>query len=195
MKKILVIITLTCSLIFSGSSLFAQDYQVDESLSSISLNGTSSLHDWHMRASSFTGLFNLKTQEGELVLKSVKIKVKSSDITSSKNIMNRKAADALKTEKYPWIIFEMTKVESLNFSKGKLSGSIKGNLSIAGVTREVTFPFTGFRTADNSVISAEGSIKLKMTDYGVEPPEALLGKVETDDLFVLNYKVTLKKEN
>jgi hypothetical protein len=34
----------------------------------------------------------------------------------------------------------------------------------------------------------EGSQKIKMTDYGVAPPTALLGVLKTDDDIVLSFK-------
>jgi hypothetical protein len=34
----------------------------------------------------------------------------------------------------------------------------------------------------------EGSQKIKMTDYGVSPPTALLGVLKTDNDIVLNFK-------
>jgi len=195
MKKIILVIALLTGWILGTNLLLAQQYIMDDSQSKISLSGTSSLHDWNMRAVTFSADFDVMTNEQDMSVSDVTVRIKTADIKSSKNIMNRKAEDALKVEEYPWIIFDMTEVNSFQTDGRKISGEIVGNLTIAGVTKQVVLPFSGYRTSDNGVLSVEGSIKLDMTDYGIVPPVALLGQVETDDDVDLDYKVTVKKVN
>jgi polyisoprenoid-binding protein YceI len=194
MKKIIVILSLITGWFFGGV-LIAQEYVIDKSLSSINMSGTSTLHDWHMRAATFKTSFDVKTNGNDITVSDVNVRVKTGDITSSKNIMNNKAADALEAEDHPWIVFDMLDVKGMDVEKSNLSGTISGNLTIAGVTRQVDLPFSGLRTSDNRVLSVEGTINLNMTDYDIEPPVALLGRVETDEMVKLDYKVTLKKAN
>lgn len=194
MKNIIVIVCLIAGWFFGGV-LIAQEYKIDKSLSSIDMSGTSSLHDWHMRAGTFKTSFDVEVDRNDISVSGVDVRVKTGDITSSKNIMNRKAADALKTEDHPWIVFDMIGVKAMDVEKRKFSGTITGSLTIAGVTRQVDLPFTGLRTSDNRVLSVEGGINLDMTDYDIDPPVALLGRVETDEMVKLDYKVTLKKIN
>ncbi|MEQ8807891.1 MAG: YceI family protein, partial [Imperialibacter sp.] len=56
----------------------------------------------------------------------------------------------------------------------------KGNLTIAGKTNAVTLPVAGKRDA-NGKYSFEGSYKLNMKDYDMEPPTAMFGQIVTGE--------------
>ena len=60
--------------------------------------------------------------------------------------MDSKTHDALKANKYPTITFHMKSVNSLVSTGDTINGSLNGDVTIAGVTRNITLPFTGHFT-------------------------------------------------
>jgi hypothetical protein len=55
------------------------------------------------------------------------------------------------------------------------------------VTKEIELSLRP-ETDDNG-IKLEGSYSLKMTDYGVDPPKALLGAIKTDNEVTINFSL------
>ena len=65
-----------------------------------------------------------------------------------------------------------------------------GDLTIAGKTNKVDLPFT--LTVSDGKAVLEGKIPLKMTDFGIEPPKALLGTIKTGDEIEVHYNTVWK---
>ena len=84
------------------------------------------------------------------------------------------APDQLDAAKYPTISFKSTKCEGTG-------GSIKvmGNFTLRGVSKPVTVPMT--LSADGAKFTAKGTLKLKGSDFGMKPFEALLGQLKNAD--------------
>jgi polyisoprenoid-binding protein YceI len=78
-----------------------------------------------------------------------------------------RSADFFDAETYPTISFKSTKV----VAKGKNQFAVTGNLTIRGVTKEVTLPVTStdFITAPGGVekVGFEVGLKINRKDYGV----------------------------
>ncbi|MCB0855839.1 MAG: YceI family protein, partial [Bacteroidetes bacterium] len=61
----------------------------------------------------------------------------------------------------------------------------KGQLTIAGVTKTITLN-ADCKVSDNGQITCTGSKKIKMSDYGIDPPTAMFGTIKTgDDLTIV----------
>lgn len=160
----------------------------------IKLKGTSSLHDWEMDAPSTTGkaqfIFN---PNGELVsIKSLSFTLQVTDLKSDKSGLDQKAYEALKSDKYKEIRYQLT---SSTISPAKESYLIKskGNLTVSGVTKEIHMDVRCVRNEDGTVTS-KGSYQLNMTDYQVEPPSFMWGAMKTGDAITLDFIVVYEKE-
>ncbi len=124
----------------------------------VSVDGTSPMHNWTMNAS--TGTFSATVSGNTLT--NIKFSVPTKSLKSTKGkMMDNKAHGALKADKAPQINFT---AKSVNVGKGTLSGS----LSIAGVTKNVSFPATVVKNGSSYTIS--GTDQLKMSDFGMETP-------------------------
>ncbi|MEP1791697.1 YceI family protein, partial [Reichenbachiella sp.] len=66
----------------------------------------------------------------------------------------------------------------------------KGELLIAGKSNEIPVRLTINNT---SKLSVSGSIKIKMTDYGITPPTAVFGTIKTGDDITIQFDFTLIK--
>ena len=93
---------------------------------------------------------------------------------------------ALKADDTPEISYILGTFEVVP-SAAKDSFTVKavGALTIAGTEKTVNMDVTAARQADGSIL-AEGALPLLMTDFGVNPPRALLGTLRTDN------KITVK---
>jgi polyisoprenoid-binding protein YceI len=154
--------------------------------SSLLITGTSSLHNWEEKAEKFDVTLQLKTAGKELtgIEKAVFI-CKSSSVTSENSIMTGKTHDALLVGKYPEITFKMVSVENLTSQNGAFSGTLTGDISLAGVTRHINISFTG-NLAGNR-ISIKGSKLLNLSDFKIKPPTAMLGTLKTGDQVTVSF--------
>jgi polyisoprenoid-binding protein YceI len=169
-----------------GMALAAQHAGTPQAAQLI-LRGTSNLHDWESKATQVTiqGQFNqangsFQGVEGLVVTVPVK------SIKSEKGkTMDGKTYDALLADAHPNIVFTATKV-----SVSGAAISATGNLRIAGKTQPATLKAQWKAIADGVQIS--GSYALKMTDFGISPPTALMGTMKTGDAVTLEYSFLLK---
>lgn len=140
------------------------------------VDGTSTVHDWTVNVERVTGtLF----QNGSKI-DSVKITVPVSSMKSGKSGMDDKVYEALKSNRHPNITISG---HNIDLSKG--SAVVQANVTIAGTTK--TVPVTVTRAVAGSVASYTGSVNLKMTDFNVAPPTAMLGAIKAGDAIKLRF--------
>ncbi|MFD2550985.1 YceI family protein [Bizionia sediminis] len=164
----------------------AQELKLQNNQSSLTIAGTSNLHDWTIDAEKQAGFLvfnNLET--GDLEKCAITIDVKG--LESGKNAMNKNTYEALNYDDYKTITFNLTTVNETT-SKGNNVYLVrtKGHLFIAGVKKEIDLDLT--MTILGHQVTLEGEKPLKMTDYNVEPPKALFGTVKTGDEVVISFK-------
>ncbi|MGC9354959.1 MAG: YceI family protein [Mariniphaga sp.] len=172
----------------------AQEYfKLQSDNSKLVIEGTSSIHDWEMEADDFRAETLLKIDENSISeISKIEFKTPVSGLKSGKGIMDNKAHDALKKKKYPEIKFGLN-----NSSKVNISGSnatLTGLLTIAGKSKEVNL------TADLEVENQEkflvsGSVPVKMSDFGIEPPTAMMGAMKTGDEVVVKFNLEFQKSD
>jgi polyisoprenoid-binding protein YceI len=80
----------------------------------------------------------------------------------------------------------------LNARGGNYDINTTGYLTIAGTTNKIDLYALGKVGSDGS-ITFSGSKKLKMTDYKIKPPTALMGTMTTGDEIEIVFQVTLKQ--
>lgn len=83
-------------------------------------------------------------------------------------------AGQLNASAYPNITFKSTKCEGTGNAI-----KVTGNFTLHGTSKTVTVPMT--LSADGSAFTAKGTFKLKGSDYGMKPFEALLGQLKNSD--------------
>lgn len=157
------------TLVFSQSA-FTQ--KINQQSVNVTVNGTSSLHDWEMtsKAAIFTGTVNGNTISNA----TFSIPVKNLKSTKGK-MMDNKAYSALNADKAPNITFVAT---SLPIG-GK--ANIAGKLSIAGTSKNITLPVTVVKKGNAYSIS--GTEIIKMSDFGMSRP-GFMGVKTGDDVTV-----------
>lgn len=166
-------------------------YTLNEKNSNLTVSGTSSLHDWEMEATGFSAETGLKL-EGNAVseIQYVNFTAPVSGLKSDKNIMKNKARDALKEKEFPQIKFTMKENGPHAVSGG--NANITGMLNLAGKTKEIKAP-VDFTILSDRQFSVSGKVRLKMSDFGIDPPTAILGTIKTDDEVEVNYDLEFTK--
>lgn len=167
--------------------------------------GTSSIHDWEVVTKEIVGTLKIPAPKGEngaLELKSglpvtAQVSVRSESLESGKGGMDKKMYKALETKKHKatsFVLDSLELAETQSPSSSEKPGSIdveaKGKLTITGETRWVKFPATIAWDAAGKSVTVTGKVDLRMTDFGVEPPTALLGTIKTGDAITVSFKWT-----
>lgn len=160
----------------------------------IKLNGTSNLHDWTMNASSGTIEANLNMASNVSYLAGIQSLTFTMPVKSLKStegsLMDSRAYDALKAEKYTTMTFKLLSATPASTTGNKTQFNVAGLLTIAGVTKQVHMSAVAVRNADGSIVIS-GNQKLKMTDFGIKPPSFMFGALRTGDNLSIDYTVRL----
>lgn len=179
MKRTLIFIATFAIALTAG----AQDFKSNQAESSMKVTGTSTLHDWEINVESFTAQATLK---GE-ALENARFTAQVKSMKSGTSAMDDNTYKALKNDKHPQITFQSTSVTGTG---GKLV--IKGNLTIAGSTKPITMNAT-LDKANEKSMTVKGKYTFKMSQFGIDPPKAMLGTIRTGDEVTIDYKMVLHK--
>jgi len=165
--------------------LFTADTQVF-------IDGTSSLHDWTCDVKKTTGSFAATlTEDGSAFsVESGDVAINVEDIECGKGTMNKKLKAALTINDATNISYALESVTTTALGDGAFEMALNGSLTIAGSTKPISMVATG--TQADGQIRFEGSTSLLQTDYGVDPPTALLGRLKTGDEVTIRFVVIAK---
>lgn len=159
--------------------------------SSLTVAGTSTMHDWTMTSQALEGKLLLEVANGQLLhLQQASLKIAAESLKSGKEAMDKNAYKALNTSKHPSLSFELLSIKSLEQLPGATRLLVLGKLTINGQTRTELFEATATTTAQGR-LSLKGSKALKMSAYGVEPPSFMFGSVTTGDAITLSFDLLL----
>lgn len=179
------------ALILFASQTYAQEFNLNNASSKLTVFGTSNVHDWDVKAEKQSGKIILDLTDKPQITH-LKVSVVAESLKSGKGGMDKNTYKALNTEKFKNITFELKDVKSISeVGSGTYKVSGMGDLTIAGATKRTAVDFTLEVTSTRVVI--KGKKKLKMTEYGVTPPKALLGTITTGDEVTIEFNTVLNK--
>ncbi len=156
-------------------SQFANAQKIAQKTTTITVSGTSPMHDWEMNgsAATFSGTVNGNAISNATFTVPVK------NIKSKKGkTMDNKAYEALKADKAPNISFSAATI-----SVGK--SNVTGKLTIAGVSKNVSFPANVVKKGNAYVI--DGTESIKLSDFGMERP-GFMG-IKTGDVVTVKVNI------
>lgn len=157
----------------------------------MSVSGTSTLHDWTSEVTKVYGEAEVAWSDGQLAsIDKLALRIPAEGIVSTKGrIMDNKTYDALKSEEHPNIRFQLQQA-NVQFAQGNYDIQATGWLTVAGERKSIRLTAKAQPIAGGA-LTFTGAYTLKMTDYGMEPPTALMGSIKTGDEVTINYNVTL----
>lgn len=188
-----IIIGMIVYLVFLTSGVVqSQTYKSVPKISIIKILGTSSVHDWVSTTDQINGDMILTSNEKQIQSLIVKVPVKS--IKSGKGLMDSKTYDAFESDKNPLITFQMIDASSFKISDKNIEAIINGNINMAGNTKKIIIKSNGKILADGS-FQFKGSIPLKISEFKMKSPTAMMGMLKTGDAVIINFDVTFKSIN
>ena len=184
--SIKILLTILFSSSFAVQSVTAQTYSLNNNTSFLEVHGTSSLHDWHVDAEEQSGKIVITNTES-LEIKSLSFSVKAESLKSGKSSMDNNTYKALNTDDYKTIDFKLNSVKQVEkIKENSFKVSVLGNMTISGVTKTITLELT--IKLDGTKVLIEGEKSILMTDYGIDPPKALLGTIKTGNKINIIFK-------
>lgn len=157
------------------------------------VEGTSTIHDWSCEAEQFVGVLgvNAATDQTQPIagVPKVEITISAKKLECGSGKMNKKAHGALAVDEHSFIRYtlESSDVRSTG-ADGWIELNTTGQLEIAGTERPVEMTVQAKPLGDGQ-FQFKGSLPLRMTDFDVDPPTALLGTLKTGDEIVVHFDV------
>jgi polyisoprenoid-binding protein YceI len=170
-------------------------YEVQPDASTMTISGTSTLHDWSCDVPDVNGQLQVDTAAASapMAIPSTQIRVPVEQIECNKDRMNKNLREALKANAYPTIYFMLKEAQTgaLPDSSGTwYTVDASGQLIIAGERRTLDLPVNAERL-DDGRLRFVGSTSFKMSDWGVEPPSVMLGTINTGDEVTIDFDVVV----
>lgn len=193
MKRITQTLTALFVFIFSLSAT-AQTYTTKSY--KLTIEGTSTMHDWTSTATQVTVQADLEVANGILEkINSATVTVPAKSIKSNKNsgLMDSRTHETLKADKFPNITYNNVRVTNVQRSGNEATITVTGNLTIAGVSKPTDLILKS-KVLANGDVEISGSRKIKMTDHGIKPPVFMMGALKVGDEVKLDFQVVLQKK-
>jgi hypothetical protein len=187
MKARQLLIVMVSLLFFQVNTLSAQSFKI-KSLK-MTVRGTSTMHDWESQVEKLECKTSYKIDGDQLVdIYDAVIKIPVQSIKSTKGkMMDTKTYEAFNYEKYPYIVFILT---GKKFNSANLTAELKGSLAMAGTTKQINL-LISYKVLPNGNLQIVGSKKLKMTEFNMEPPTAMMGAIKVGDEVAIDFDIVL----
>lgn len=188
MKTLMLVAALSLSVATPPEAEVLKTYSTHAAKSTLSISGTSTLHDWEMTAENFNGNLSVDLGVEEMKINTLRLTVPVKSLKSGKSGMDNNAYKALKADDHPNISFQLIKVENCSLSKKEcFDVQAVGNLTIAGTTQQIKVPMVAEFIGEEVILKGEKA--LTMTSYGVEPPSFLMGAMTTGDEIIVRFSI------
>jgi polyisoprenoid-binding protein YceI len=170
-------------------------FEADPDKSKVRVDGTSTVHDWHVETPSINGYIEFKIDvpadaDTETIRKAIvanpqatcEVAIASKSLKSEKKDMDKKMYESLKADRHQDILYQLTAIELKDPKADSNEFKVKttGNLSIAGVTRELKMQMT-LNVVDATHLRVTGELWMNMSDFKLKRPEAMLGMIKAGD--------------
>lgn len=173
--------------------------------SSVKVDGTSTLHDWTVKSdsisgtASFPGRWNKKgdlrpdlQNKTEQPAFDATIQVKT--LTSGESGMDDTMFDAMNKDKFQTITYKLTSatLKDTDPSHGVYRYDTTGDLTVHGVTQKISMVLTVQQLAKERV-TISGKTDLKMTQFKIDPPTAMLGMIKSGNKITVTVRWLLQR--
>lgn len=183
-------------LIISSHGLLAQEkYKLDLENSNVTVTGTSSIHDWEMKATALSAeILVSEAADNQEQIRDATLQVPTRKLKSHSSIMDKKSWNALQSDQHELIEFRLRNIENYRYGNKGISGTANGTLSIAGNLRNIAVPFSG-AINNEGTIRVEGQAPINMKDFNITPPTAMMGALKTGEEVMVNFTLQFAPES
>jgi polyisoprenoid-binding protein YceI len=172
----------------------AQEYfMLQTNNSKLVVEGTSTVHDWEVEATEFSAETLVKLDENAVShIEHVEFSTPATSLKSGKRLMDNKAHEALKANKFPEIKFALKNPESITLSGEQ--ATVNGLLTIAGKTREVQMT-VDLDMKNEQTLGVSGQVPVKMSDFNIDPPTAMMGTIKAGNDVMVKFDLEFRKSS
>ncbi|HZK68860.1 MAG TPA: YceI family protein [Paludibacter sp.] len=173
-------------LVGSTSAVNAQTLKINSQSSTMTILGTTNVHNFQSKVTQISGDLVISGKK----VQSLKVDIPVKSIKSNEKLMDTKTYEAFNAEKNPTITFQLIDAVIQKATAEDIDVVLTGNLTMAGATKKVTFNTTG-KALKAGTFQFTGSVPLKMTDFKMKPPTAMLGMMKVGDAITLKFSIVL----
>ena len=178
-------------------------YKLDEE-STMTITGTSTLHDWTSKVNEITGDFVFKNDikdkklpKSGSIIEKIKVVIPVLSIESPRGAtMDKKTYNALQSEEHPNLILEVKtdNIEQIiDKSTEKFLLKVIGDLTLAGHTKEVRIDLEGQKLSSGQ-LKFLGAYPIDMVEYEIEPPSAMFGQIKTGKDVIIDFDLLFSEK-
>ncbi len=200
MKRILSIITffaLLASIQYAEAQNSETQLTLDEH--EMKIEGSANVRSWDAGVNSVDATFILsqfdRSDLSSLTpenFKTMELSIPVEDIESDSGRLTRNLQGYLKRDEHPVITFKLNEIDSVTVNGDSAEITANGVINAAGVDHETTMNVTA--TIDDDKITFSGTQDLLMTDFGIDPPTAVMGTIRARDEISIIYSLTFSNQ-
>jgi polyisoprenoid-binding protein YceI len=185
-------ITLVLSCIFLTAATAQVKFRSEDLV--VKVKGTSSLHDWEIKSSKgkVEAVLVLGPNYKITGVSGLRFTVESESLKSGHNMMDNNTYKALKTNTHENISFVLSSANITQIDANTYLLKCVGNMTIAGTTRETDL-VAQCKVNSDGTFTCSGSKNIKMTDFNIKPPTAMMGTVKTGNDISIAYNLKIVK--
>jgi polyisoprenoid-binding protein YceI len=169
--------------------------------SRVTLDGSSNVHEWSCATNAFeaqvvvdSSYLSRPVTQVQRPITSVEVTIPVRSLRCGHDKMDQNMYKALKADQFPSITYALVsyEIDRTTATADQFTAITTGDITVSGKTIRVQIPITTTRSLTGSA-TGEGRVALKMTDFGINPPTALLGTLRTKNDIEIAFKVQLDK--
>lgn len=133
-------------------------------------------------------LLETKDDGSKAVFKGSVLQIATQELNCHNKGINKDLCEALKSKQYPYIKIELTEAaQHASLGAGQWSNiDATALITITNVCRKIPLQIKGTKIIGNQYRFVS-SRSVKMSDFGVKPPEALFGFIKVNDDIAINF--------
>lgn len=167
--------------------------------SRVLLAGSSNVADWACRTNAFEAKIGMESRfHGASFVSLTKpiskiaVRIPVQSLKCGHKKMNQDLYRTLRATEFPDITYVLSGYTVVPTADSTTFAALTvGEITVAGVTRRVEVPITAERWQGGA--RGRGTLKLKMTDFGVKPPVALFGAIRSRNEIEVTFEVLLER--
>lgn len=162
--------------------------------STLKINGTTNVHDFSCLSKQVfepREVFSVPGNGRNLCFQQAELALKASNLDCGSQGINRDMQKALKADRHPHIFLRVHEVQTPANNYSWQSLTVHASLTLAGLQRNLSIPVQ-YQQQSPHRARVRGTYQLHLTDFGIEPPKAMLGLIQVKDLLLLEFDLHLE---